>query len=292
VSEIAVSSSNNLLHRLRSSLGWIAAQFWATPLLVLAGIGWTRLPDKHSWQVGLSLLLPLVLLIAVLLLQAGTMRRLIHDEQRRTPFLVGAFTLLVWVLVAWVAWAVLDWCDDQIPIWAGYLNSRFGAGERATIFTYDHLESWLTFLVWICRWIALPAKLIPHAMGSANWGWRLPWRRTLRLVFNWQWWLAVIVAAIAAVELPSHFFANEPSGTVSHQVWSVALKLVGAYLLAVVSWVLLLVWAAVLLNRPKPATAHPADEAPVPVPVGSGPHSEDSVKLPLPESGNDAGGNI
>jgi len=56
------------------------------------------------------------------------------------------------------------------------------------------------------RWVAVPAKVIPYAAASMQWGWRVPWRRILRILWNWQWWLAVVVAALAAVWLPSRFF--------------------------------------------------------------------------------------
>jgi hypothetical protein len=290
VSDVAAANPlNDLFRRLRLSLAWIAAQFWATLLIVLAGVAWTRLPDSYAWQVGLTLFVPLALLIAVLLLEAGTMRRLLHDEQRRVHLWLGVLTLLVWAAIAWAAWALLDWCSDRIPEWAGYLNSRASAHLRATLFTYDHIQSWLTFLVWIFRWIAVPAKVIPYAIASAQWGWRLPWRKIIHLLFNWRWWLAVITAALLAVEWPSHFFTSEPHGTVSHQVWSVIFKVAGTYLLAIVSWVLLLAWCAVLLCRP--GKVQPADDSLIPAPVGSGPLGEDSVKLPLPESGDDSGGN-
>jgi hypothetical protein len=292
VSEVAAANPlNDLFRRLRSSTAWVAAQFWATLLLIFAGAAWTRLPDSYAWQVGLTLFVPLVLLAAALLLEAGTMRKLFHDEERRVPLWLGVLTLLVWAAIAWAAWALLDWCSDQIPEWAGYLNSRASAHMRATLFTYDHIQSWLTFLVWVFRWIALPAKLIPYAIASAQSGWRLPWRRIIRLLFNWRWWLAVIIAALLAVEWPSHFFTGEPHGTVSHQVWSVMLKLAGAYLLAVICWVLLLAWCAVLLSRPRPSKAEPDDDSLVPALVGPTPLGEDSVKLPLPESGGDSSGN-
>ncbi len=272
----AANPLNDLFRRLRLSIGWIAAQFWATLLLILAGVAWTRLPDSYAWQVGLTLFVPIVLLAAALLLEAGTMRRLIHDEERRVPLWLGALTLLVWAAIAWAAWALFDWCSDQIPEWAGYLNSRASAHMRATLFTYDHIQSWLTFLVWVFRWIALPAKIIPWATASAQWGWRLPWRRIIRLLFNWRWWLAVIIAALVAVEWPSHFFTGEPHGTVSHQVWSVMFKVAGAYLLAVVCWVFLLAWCTVLLSRP--TRVQPSEDSLVPAPVGSGPLREDSVQ--------------
>ncbi len=286
----AIGILNDLFRRLRLSLLWVAAQFWATLLLVLAGVAWTRLPDKYAWQVGLTLLLPLVLLAVTLLLEAGTMRKLLNQEQGRAPFVIGAITLLVWVAVVWAMWAILDWCDDQIPMWAGYLNSRASAHSRATLFTYEHIQSWLTVLVWIFRWIVVPAKVIPHAMASAQWGWRLPWRKLIRLLLNWRWWLAVVIAALVAMEWPSHFFTGVPHGTVTHQVWAVIFKLAGAYLLAVASWVLLLAWGAVLLGRTPSIKPRPEDESLVPAPVGAGPLGKDSVRLPLPEGGDDSGG--
>jgi hypothetical protein len=288
VSDVAAANSlNDLFRHLRLSITWVAAQFWAALLLILAGVAWTRLPDSYAWQVGLTLLVPVVLLAVALLFEAGTMRRLLHDEQRRVPLSLGVLTLLVWAAIAWAAWALLDWCADQIPVWAGYLNSRASAHLRATLFTYDHIQSWLTFLVWVFRWIALPAKVIPWTMASSQWGWHLPWRKIIRLLFNWRWWLAVIIAALVAVEWPSHFFTGEPHGTVSHQVSSVMLKLAGVYLLAVACWVLLLAWCAVLLSRSKPSQAQPVDDSLVPALVGPTPLGEDSIKLPLPEAGED-----
>jgi hypothetical protein len=243
---------NDLLHRLRSSLSWVAAQFWGMPLLVLAGIGCTRLPDKYAWQVFLSLLLPALLIAAFLFLQAGTMRRLSGQEREHAPLLRGALMLLAWAVVAWVAWAILDWCDDQIPAWAGYLNSRAPAHWRATRFTFAHLTHWLTLVEWVLRWIVIPGKVIPFALASAVTGWRLPVSRVLRVLWNWRWWPAVIVLALLGAALPKHIFAGLPYGTVHHQVWTVIFKLGATYLLGVISWVLLLAWSAVLFTRQMP----------------------------------------
>jgi hypothetical protein len=289
VSDVAATNIfNDLLRRLRLSLAWVAAQFWATLLLILAGAAWTRLPDRYAWQVGITLFVPLVLLAAALLLQAGTMRKLFNDEQKRTSLVIGTLTLLVWAAIFWAAWALLDWCSDQVPEWAGYLNSRASAQMRATLFTYDHIQSWFTILIWIFRWIAVPAKVIPYAMASAQWGWRLPWRKIIRLLFNWRWWLAAVFAALLAVLWPSHFFSSLPQGTVSHQVWAVVLKLAGAYFLAIICWILMLAWCAALLIRGPRATEKSDNDSLVPAPVGSGPLGKDSVKLPLPEGDDDA----
>jgi hypothetical protein len=110
----------------------------------------------------------------------------------------------------------------------------------------------LTILEWIFRWIAVPAKVIPYAVASSQWGMRLHWRRVLRILWNWRWWLAVIFCALVGVWLPSKFFASLPSGTVSAQVWHVWLKLGAAYVLAIGCWVFLLGWVCTLFGRQLP----------------------------------------
>jgi hypothetical protein len=246
---------------------WIVLQFVVTLLILAAALGWTRLADKHWWQVALTLLVPVVLAICALELQAGTVRKLADDDGQRVKLVGGAVAMLVWIALGFATWLVLDWCDDKIPLWAGYLNSKFSSRARATTFTYDHILHWLTMLEWFVRWVVLPAKLIPYAACSAQWGLGIPWRRMIRFLWNWRWWVGVAVAAFVGVWLPAQFFEKPPHGTVSAQVWSVILKLAATYVLAVGSWVLLLGWWATLFARPRIA---PDDEELVAVPVLSG----------------------
>jgi hypothetical protein len=242
----------DLIHRLRLGWRWVVAQFVGTLLLILLGIAWTRLPEKHVWQVLLSLLLPLLLTICALWLQAGTMRSFAGDDGKRVKLVLGAMTLLIWMALFWACWAILDWCDDRIPLWAGYLNSQAPAHARAKLFTYEHIQHGLLIAEWVMRWVVVPAKIIPYTVASAQWGWRLPVRRVLRILWNWRWWPAVVLAALLSVWLPGWLFAGDPHGTVSAQIWHVSLKLIATYLLALGSWVLLLGWAAVLFERQRP----------------------------------------
>lgn len=273
----------DLLVRLRQNRRWVAAQFIGTPLLILIGIAWTRLPEKHLWQVALSLIVPLIVAISALELTAGTMRSLANDDGKRIKLVWGAVTLLLWIAVIWVSWAILDWCDDRIPQWAGYLNSQAPAYARAKLLTYEHFVLWMTFLEWIFRWVIVPAKVIPYAMATAQSGLRLPLRRVLRIIWNWRWWVAVVVAALLSIWLPGLFFAGEPHGTVSAQIWHVTLKLVVSYLLLVGSWVLLLGWTAVLFGRQVPPAGKALAGAPALVGTPD-PDKQDSVKLPLPDT--------
>lgn len=242
----------DLFRRLRCNWRWVAAQYIGTALLILIALAWTRLSEKHWGQVALSLLLPVLLAISALELEAGTMRILADDDGKRVKLVWGALSLLVWIALVWACWWVLNWCDDQIPAWAGYLNSQASAHQRVTIFSYEHIYLWMLKVDWVLRWIVVPAKVIPFASATAQWGWRLPWRRIFRLLRNWRWWLAVTIAAFAAIWIPGKLFAADPSGTVSAQIWHVGLKLALAYLLAVGSWVLLLGWVGVLFGCSEP----------------------------------------
>ncbi|MGA2048872.1 MAG: hypothetical protein ABSG96_14335 [Terracidiphilus sp.] len=259
----------DLFHRLRLGWVWVALQFVLTLILILVGLAWTRLPDKHIWQVALSLLVPLILIICALELQAGTVRKLADDDGKRVKLVWGAITLLVWIAVGAAMWALLDWFDDQIPLLAGYLNSKSSAHARATMFTYEHIQRWLTGFEWVIRWIIVPAKLIPYAAASTQWGWRLPWRRVIKFLFNLRWWLGVVIAALLGVWLPSHFFNTMPKGSVAAQEWAVIWKLIATYVLAVGSWVLLLSWWATLFS--KHLSTPPTEEVLVPAPVLAGP---------------------
>ncbi|HEV2136362.1 MAG TPA: hypothetical protein VGR47_19210 [Terracidiphilus sp.] len=278
----------DLFRRLRRSLGLVAAQYWVMLVLIGIGVAWTRLPDQYWWQVFLSLLIPTLLIAALLALDAATMRSVAGGaDSKHVRLMWGALALAVWAAIYAAIWIFLNWCAGHIRAWASYLNSRASAHARASFFTYDHIQNWLIALVWIFRWIIVPGKLIPCAIASAQFGWRLPWRRLIRFMLNWRWWPAVILASLIAVEWPSHFYNAIPQGSVSQQVWAVLLKLLANYLLAITSWILLLAWAAVLIS-PRPQSA---DDALVPAPIGSAPLGEDSVRLPLPEAGNNPAGN-
>ncbi len=86
------------------------------------------------------------------------MRALADDDGKRVKLVWGAVTLLVWSGLFWACWLALDWCDDQIPQWASYLNSKVSAGGRSMVFTWAHIARWLTIAEWILRWIIVPGK--------------------------------------------------------------------------------------------------------------------------------------
>jgi hypothetical protein len=288
--------------RLWRSWAWVGMQLVCVALLLAAGLAWTRLPEKHAWQVVLSLLIPVLLAAAFLLLQAATLRSLFRpcadEAEFGAPWVSlawGAATLLPWMILAWLASILLDRSDDKVELWSGYLNSRFGAGARAKLATEEHIAWLLTYVVRTIRWVVVPGLLLPLASSAAVGLRRLPFKRLLRVWLNWRWWPAVLAAALIAVAWPQSFFATLPRGPVSAQVWHVVIKLVGAYLLIVASWFALLTWAATLLcaepvaNRRDDGDGELTGVGVRNLPPDGGKSS--SVRLPLPESSDDSVGN-
>ena len=256
--------------RLGRAWGWFVAQFFGLALLIALGLLWTRVPEKYGWQVALTLVLPAVILLGFLVLQAGTLRAWLRPEPiattdnldedderepRRVWLMWGALTLVTWIALGWAAWIGLDRVDSHTFQWAAYLNSKFGPHARATWASFDHLNRDLEWALWTVRSIVVPGLLIPLGCCSAAWGLlRMPWRRGLHVWGKWNWWPVVAIWALIAVAWPQTWFAGLPHGTVHAQIWHVLLKIAAAYLLAVTGWNKVLAWSAMLVD-PRPQDA-------------------------------------
>ena len=270
---------------------WALLQFAGLALLIAFGLLWTRIPEKQAGQVLLTLVLPLLIAAAFLWLQAGTIRSMLRpfDADRTDPevsFFWGSATLLVWIAIGWLLWNVIDRFDDHIYNVAGYLNARFDPHSRSHFATYEHFSSWLGKASWVLRWVIVPGLLLPLGCSAAYGFRRLLWKRSFRVWIDWRWWSVVLVLALIGQAWPVTFFDALPQGTVHAQVWRVVFRLLGAYLLAVLCWILAIVWCMSLVVRPEQCGGD-ADSA-LPSPRGG---RIESVPLSLPGSEHDVGGN-
>ena len=283
------------LSRVRHAWLWIVLEVAGVALLIAAGMMWTRIPEKHWWQVLLTLLVPLLLAAAFVVLQAGTFRGFLRpatdaseQSRPRVSLYWGAATLVIWLAIGWVLWAVLDKFDDHTFNWALYLNSKAGPQARVHWASYEHLNRDLEWAGWTLRWVIVPGLLMPFA-ASAAWGLRrLPWLRVLRLYVTWHWWPAVLALALVGEAWPQTWFEGEPHGSVQSQVMRVIWKLAAAYLLAMVCWVKFVGWTAMQLDEPRGG-----DDGGEPEPSIAGPRGEKhaTVKLSLPDANEGVGGN-
>ncbi len=270
---------------------WVVLQFAGLALLIAFGLLWTRIPEKQAGEVVLTLVLPLLIAGAFLWLQAGTIRSMLgpFDGDRAdasVSFFWGSATLLVWIVVGWLLWGLIDRFDDHIFSWAGYLNSRFDPHSRSHFTTYEHFSLWLGKASWVLRWVMVSGLLLPLGCSAAYGFRRFPWKRTLRLWIDWRWWPVILILALIGQAWPITFFDALPHGTVHAQVWRVVFKLLGAYLLAVLCWVFAIVWCTSLIER-RAQGASDAD----PALLSPRESRSENAPLSLPESEHDVGGN-
>jgi hypothetical protein len=235
-----------LFDRLRASRRWIWAQFGWTLLFVLAFLIGRGIPNLINWSYWISVPLTLLLLTPWIVLQGGFLRSLLMDRERRVQMIQGLVSMLLWMILALrITFSLVLW---HTPI-----------------------------ATWLIGWVVAPVILLPFASATAVWGLNLPWKRVLKVVIAWRWWLGVLLAAIE-VELALLISRNvfSTSGWVSE----LSLGVVSLFVMGI--WILLLGWLAVLFSRTLP----PAKEGFAEIPALVGPPDPDrqaSVKLPLPE---------
>lgn len=280
------------LTRVRRAWLWIVLEILGMALLIALGLLWTRIPEKHVLQVLLTLLVPLVLAAGFLTLQAGTFRaflRPVPQPSQKHKHCVsptwGAATLVIWVAIGWILWALLDRFDDNTWSWGMYLSSKASDHARANWASYIRLSRDLERTGWTLRWVIVPGLLLP-LVASSVWGFRrLPWRRVVRLYIDWRWWPAVLACALVGQAWPQTWFDLTPHGSVREQVTRVIWKLVAAYLLAVVCWVKLLGWVAMLLDdAPRRRSDDGGEPVPEPAIVSPLESKHAAVRLPLPDA--------
>jgi hypothetical protein len=274
---------------------WMAAQFVGVALLIVAGLAWTRIPEKHAGQVLLTMLMPILIAAGFMLLQSGTMRSMLRrltaeslPESTRVMLIWGATTLLLWIALGWLFWIQVDRFDDRIFAWSGYLNSRFGAHARSHFATFEHFVVWLGWAAWLLRWVFVPGLMLPLACSASFGLRRMPWKRVAAVWLDWRWWPAVLVLALVGQAWPVAFFDGMPHGTVHAQVWRAIFKVFSAYILAVGCWVVSLAWVATLLAGLRSGDDE-LEGVPEPVLLSPQGGRRESVRLPLPEAEENLG---
>jgi hypothetical protein len=108
--------------------GWVAAQFWATLLIVLAGSGVDAPARKHAWQVGLTLLLPLLMLGRDARARSRNHAR--FSERRRRCGLRGARSRF-WSGSRWSGLRGSSWTGATIRFRSGRVSELARLGARA-----------------------------------------------------------------------------------------------------------------------------------------------------------------
>jgi hypothetical protein len=227
-------------------------QFLANPLLFALFAFWLLVPVSTVWFVILNALLGLGVLVAAVVLHAGTMnyfydrygneRAALKDDFRRA--LRNLLPFLLWAAVFCLLWLLIDRLDDYrytLPI---YIRSTLSASMRKH-FTLSLLMTIYSVLVFVVRWLLLPGLLLPFAISAATFGFRgfgrkgiLAWKSA---VLSLSYWLVLILAALVGVFAAgklSQWTSDFKSSTYHREMLSLVIRVFFAYLLGLWGWML------------------------------------------------------
>jgi hypothetical protein len=127
----------------------------------------------------------------------------------------------------------------------------------------------------------LPAIFIPFSAASTQRALRLPWRRIPQVLYDWRWWIGVLLAVVIGGALPKLIQPNGSTAADALPEEIPVLRTIIFHVLSFGSWVVLMGWVTVLLARAESSPKRSGDDVQHAAPANSG--------LPLPESGDDSG---
>lgn len=225
--------------------------------LFLLGWAWLYIPDSHTWQLLVSVLLAAAILAGFLALHASLIRRL--HPPAPNPLWRSALLLAGWLLLAHILQHLAGLLRRNIETRAGYWNSQLSPHHRA-FFTYERLIDSQNLALETLLWIVIPTLLLPflvETVARAEVRSAAPWRTALATLHRPQLWLPMALAYIGGAWLGNRLLAWQPGHSAAGEVTSLAVRSILVYGLAVSLLLLTLAVVAQLLAQ-TPARRNPA----------------------------------
>jgi hypothetical protein len=227
-------------------------QFLVNPALFGLLMVWLLIPVGTIWQVILNGLLAVFLLVAAVILHAGTMNYF-YDRYRsekvslKSEFARALHNLLPFLICAAVyyfLWRVINQLDsyrETLPI---YIRSTLSASMRQHI-SLSFLMAIYSGFVFMLRWILLPGLMLPFALSAANHGLRGFGRKGIAAwksaVLSLSYWLILILAALVGVFAVGEialWTTDFNTSTYRSELFGFIVRLFFSYLLALCGWML------------------------------------------------------
>src|SRR5947209_5662957 len=250
------SLRETLIATLRHRRLWLV-QFFGNLLLMLWFVGFLRFPDASAWQVVMSGLMIVILIVAVAVLQGGALNYCLEAERNKTSALKPPFwnalkhvvPIVIVMVLFYFLRGLIDHLDDYQYSFPGYMRSEFPAWLRRII-SEPAVRNTYGALVTFLRWIVLPGLFLPLVLLVADRNFRgfLQFRIWLRMLHNFSWWIVLVIAWFLGVYCTTYLlnWMLDPKTASLHgeEIW-LALRLLLAYLLMLFSWL----WTCVMLAR-------------------------------------------
>ncbi len=239
--------------------------FGNAAILVTFGL-WLHIPESYWWQLFFQAVIALVLVVAALLLHAGTLNYYADIFENEKAPLAAAFRKALRHLPAFAVWAVIfyflfqfaDKLDDYQYSFPGYLRSEFPAWLRRLL-SENAVDNIYIGSVFVMRWILLPGALLPLGLLCAGLGFKgfVRFRAWGRSLANVAYWIVLVAAALIGVYCFGKIldWRLHPDGpaVAKEEIW-LAFRMFVAYLLALFSWF----WVCAMLARARFRPGPPA----------------------------------
>lgn len=217
-------------------------------LLLGSAALWLLIPEARIWQLIFAAVSALFLIFAFAWLHCGTLAHGISPERatlfadfRRALRRIPLFLLLALALLFLMHWSA-DLSDMSWRI-SGYLFTLLPNWLRSSI-GEQGLNTWVEFKLAALTWILLPALFLPWLAATAAYGLSSHTvRAALQSYARWKYWLGVVLVGLFGVFIPRLLMEWTPGQGLGSEVVSMGLRLMLAYVVAVLSW---LVAAAVV----------------------------------------------
>ncbi len=206
---------------------------------------WLRIPDAHVWQVALSAVLALLIVVGIVWLRAGTLAWFRVDEFRRRPGIGAAYwrglrhviPLAIWAaLGACVMWIIVS-AGNYVPQFSVWIRQKANAGPSPR--NVMHGSDWVLFVV---LWVVLPAVWLPVATTIAATGFSgRHIARSFRVLRQPLYWVSLCVLMGLGVWVPYKLVTWVPAlSSLRAEAWSAGLRFAGAYLILITAFILLI----------------------------------------------------
>jgi len=226
--------------------------FFANAILFALVSAWLLIPVANTFHLILNAALGILLLIAVLILHAGTLNYFADRQNDRDSTLSGSLrraarhlaAIAACLIVFYGLWLLVDKCETYSDTLPAYIRSTLPVALRRHL-TLPALDGLFAAILFAARWIFAPALVLPLLLQSANQGFRgftftgiSAWGRSIA---NISYWFLLAVAAIAGVVVAGKVMNLTPDFKISTfhaELLSFAARLSFAYLLAICAWLL------------------------------------------------------
>lgn len=225
-------------------------QFVGNPLLFLLFAGWLLIPVANTLYMILNALVALLLIAATAALHGGTLNYFSEkDLSLYVPLkrmflraLRNVIPILICAAAIYFLWMLTDKFENLQETFPTYLRSTLSVSMRKNI-SVSTLTNIFGAVAFALRWILIPGLILPFAAAASNNGFRGlavgGFRRMKNAIGSFSYWLILTLTAIVGVYAAETILDSTPNFTTStyhHELFSLVIRLVISYALALIAW--------------------------------------------------------